>query len=109
MAAALAAADLAVCRAGAATMAELPAVGTPAVLIPGEFSAQERNARSMAADGAAVMILDRELTAERLADEVLALLNDSACLAAMAAACRSLARPHAADDVAALIMEVARA
>jgi len=107
MADALAAADLAVCRAGAATMAELPIVGVPAVLVPGEFSAQEGNARSLAGAGAAVVILDRELTSPRLAAETLALLRDTERLAAMAAACRALAHRGAAAAVAALVREAA--
>jgi len=106
MADAHAAADLAICRAGAATMAELPVTGTPAVLVPGEFSAQEGNARSMAAHGAAVVILNRALSADRLADETLALLRDRPRLAAMAAACRALAGDDAAGQVAALVREV---
>ncbi len=106
MADAHAAADLAICRAGAATMAELPVTGTPAVLVPGEFSAQEGNARSMAAHGAAVVILNRALSADRLADETLALLRDRPRLVAMAAACRALAGDDAAGQVAALVREV---
>ena len=102
---ALAAADLAICRAGAATMAELPATGTPAVLIPGEFSAQEGNARALADGGAAGVILDRELDAARLAGETLALLDDPARLARMAAACRALAHLDAADRIANLVRE----
>ncbi len=105
MADALAAADLAICRAGAATMAELPAAGTPAVLIPGEFSAQESNARSLAEAGAAIVILDRELDARRLADETLALLSDHERLTHMAAACRALAQLDAANRIAALVRE----
>src|SRR5581483_7309097 len=108
MAAALAAADLVICRAGASTMAELPATGTPAVLIPGEFSEQEGNARMMATHGAAEVIRDGELTAERLAGVVLPLLADQARLEAMAAACRALARGDAAHTVAALVREVVR-
>jgi len=106
MADALAAADLAICRAGAATMAELPATGTPAVLVPGEFSEQEGNARSLAEGGAAVVILDRELDPDRLATETLALLGDRERLARMAAACRALAHLDAADRVADLVRGV---
>jgi len=108
MADALAAADLTICRAGAATMAELPATGTPAVLAPGEFSEQEDNARSLAERGAAIVILDRELDATRLADETLALLADGARLARMAAACRALAHLDAADCIADLVRETVR-
>lgn len=108
MADALAAADLAICRAGAATMAELPIVGTPAVLVPGEFSAQEQNARALADHGAAIVIHDRELTAARLAHETLALLHDRPRLAAMAAACRALAHRDAAAQIAALVRGISR-
>lgn len=108
MADALAAADLAICRAGAATMAELPIVGTPAILIPGEFSAQEGNARLLAGHGAALVIPDRELTSARLAHATLALLYDKPRLAAMAAACRALAQRDAAGQVAALVRAISR-
>jgi UDP-N-acetylglucosamine--N-acetylmuramyl-(pentapeptide) pyrophosphoryl-undecaprenol N-acetylglucosamine transferase len=107
MADALAAADLAICRAGAATMAELPVAGTPAILVPGEFSAQESNARALAAHGAAHVILNRDLTAKRLAAETLALLADRERLAAMAAACPALADGDAAGRVATMVREVA--
>ena len=107
MADALAAADLAICRAGAATMAELPVAGTPAILVPGEFSAQERNARALAAHGAAHVIRNRDLTDERLAAETLALLADRERLATMAATCRALAHGDAAGRVAAMVREVA--
>jgi UDP-N-acetylglucosamine--N-acetylmuramyl-(pentapeptide) pyrophosphoryl-undecaprenol N-acetylglucosamine transferase len=107
MADALAAADLAICRAGAATMAELPVAGTPAILVPGEFSAQEGNARALAAHGAAHVIRNRDLTAERLATETLALLADKARLEAMTVACRALAHGDAAGRVAAMVREVA--
>jgi UDP-N-acetylglucosamine--N-acetylmuramyl-(pentapeptide) pyrophosphoryl-undecaprenol N-acetylglucosamine transferase len=107
MADALAAADLAICRAGAATMAELPVAGTPAILVPGDFSAQEDNARALAAHGAAHVIRNRDLTAERLAAETLALLADKARLETMAVACRALAHGDAAGRVAAMVREVA--
>jgi UDP-N-acetylglucosamine--N-acetylmuramyl-(pentapeptide) pyrophosphoryl-undecaprenol N-acetylglucosamine transferase len=106
MADALVAADLAICRAGASTMAELPVVGTPAILIPGEFSAQEGNARALADHGAATVIRDRELTSALLARETLALLQDKRRLAVMAAACRALAHRDAAAQVAAIICEI---
>jgi UDP-N-acetylglucosamine--N-acetylmuramyl-(pentapeptide) pyrophosphoryl-undecaprenol N-acetylglucosamine transferase len=107
MADALAAADVAICRAGAATMAELPVAGTPAILVPGEFAAQEGNARALAAHGAAHVIRNRDLGAERLAIETLALLADKARLETMAAACRALAHGDAVGRVAAMVREVA--
>jgi UDP-N-acetylglucosamine--N-acetylmuramyl-(pentapeptide) pyrophosphoryl-undecaprenol N-acetylglucosamine transferase len=106
---ALAAADLAVARAGGSVF-EIAAHGVPAVLVPYPYAAadhQSANARWMADAGAAVVIPDGELTAPRLARQVAQLLADRASLAAMAAASRSLARPDAARDVARELLEVA--
>ena len=106
---ALAASDLAVARAGGSVF-ELAANGLPAILIPFPRAAgdhQSSNARWMAEAGAAVVIEDGELTAARLGGEVAALLADERRLAAMAAASRSLARPHAAAEVAAELLEAA--
>jgi UDP-N-acetylglucosamine--N-acetylmuramyl-(pentapeptide) pyrophosphoryl-undecaprenol N-acetylglucosamine transferase len=89
---------------------ELAANGLPAILIPFPRAAgdhQSSNARWMAEAGAAVVIEDGELTAARLGGEVAALLADERRLAAMAAASRSLARPHAAAEVAAELLEAA--
>jgi UDP-N-acetylglucosamine--N-acetylmuramyl-(pentapeptide) pyrophosphoryl-undecaprenol N-acetylglucosamine transferase len=107
---ALAAADLAVARAGGSVF-ELAAYGVPAVLIPFPRAAddhQSSNARWMSDAGAAVVISDAELSAPRLGAEVAALLSDERRLAAMAAASRALARPRAAADVAAELLEAAR-
>ncbi len=100
-----AAADVAVCRAGASTCFELAAVGLPAVLVPSPFVTadhQTANARHLVAAGAAVLVADAELDGRRLADEVDALLVDEHRLSAMAAAMRGFARPEAAADIAAL-------
>lgn len=102
----LAAADVAVCRAGGTTVAELAVVGLPAVLVPlpgAPGDHQTANARSLVGAGAAVLVPDVELTAERLVAELASLLADPARLAAMAEAARSCARPDAADRVAALL------
>lgn len=109
--AALAAADLVVARAGASTVAEIAARGLPAILIPWSGAAvgeQERNAEPLAQAGAAVVLRDAELTPERLARELAALLGDGARRAAMAAASRALGRPRAAEQVAELALQVAR-
>jgi UDP-N-acetylglucosamine--N-acetylmuramyl-(pentapeptide) pyrophosphoryl-undecaprenol N-acetylglucosamine transferase len=102
MGAAYADADLVVCRAGATTLAELTALGKPAVLIPYPFAAddhQRKNAESLVSRGAALQILDRELTAEGLAGSIAALRDDPARLAAMARAAKALGRPDAAERV----------
>jgi UDP-N-acetylglucosamine--N-acetylmuramyl-(pentapeptide) pyrophosphoryl-undecaprenol N-acetylglucosamine transferase len=108
---ALAAADLAVARAGGSVF-EIAAHGLPAILVPYPHAAaghQASNASWMADAGAAVVIEDGELTPARLAREVAALLADRQRLAAMAAASASLARPEAARAVAGELLEAARA
>jgi UDP-N-acetylglucosamine--N-acetylmuramyl-(pentapeptide) pyrophosphoryl-undecaprenol N-acetylglucosamine transferase len=103
MPAAYAAADLVVCRAGASTIAELTAFGKPSILVPYPYAAddhQRKNAESLSLRGAAVMILDREVTPERLAAEIRRLRDDPGRFAAMAEASRALGRPDAAERVA---------
>jgi UDP-N-acetylglucosamine--N-acetylmuramyl-(pentapeptide) pyrophosphoryl-undecaprenol N-acetylglucosamine transferase len=108
-AAALAAADLAVARAGGSVF-ELAAHGLPAILVPYPHAAgdhQSANARWMSEAGAAIAIPDHELTAPRLAREVAALLADRSRLGAMASASQGLARPDAASEVARELLEAA--
>jgi UDP-N-acetylglucosamine--N-acetylmuramyl-(pentapeptide) pyrophosphoryl-undecaprenol N-acetylglucosamine transferase len=81
-----AAADLIVSRSGATTVAEIKAAGRAAILVPFPFAAddhQTRNAQSMVDDGAAMMIPNAELTGERLAGTITALLSDVARLEAL--------------------------
>ena len=106
---ALAAADVAVTRAGMTTLAELTARGVPAVVIPSPNVArnhQEANARLLAEAGAAVLLREADLSGEGLAAAVLGLLGDPAALAAMAAASRGLGRPEAAQAIAAQILSI---
>jgi UDP-N-acetylglucosamine--N-acetylmuramyl-(pentapeptide) pyrophosphoryl-undecaprenol N-acetylglucosamine transferase len=106
----LAAADLAVARAGGSVF-EIAAYGVPAVLVPYPHAAgdhQSENARWMSDAGAAVTMPDRELTAERLAAQVSALLSDRERLAKMSRAARAIARPDAAFEVAHELIEIAR-
>ena len=105
-------ADIIVCRAGAITVAEMAAAGRAAIFIPfgaATDSHQLRNAQEMLRAGAARLIPEPELTGDRLAREILALVRDPAQIAALGARARLLARPHAARDIADLIDEVARA
>jgi UDP-N-acetylglucosamine--N-acetylmuramyl-(pentapeptide) pyrophosphoryl-undecaprenol N-acetylglucosamine transferase len=100
---AYAVADLAVGRAGMMTGAELCAWGVPSVLIPLPSAAedhQRHNAEALAAAGASVMILQRDLTAERFSREVGALLADEARRRSMAMAARARGKPGAAEDIA---------
>jgi UDP-N-acetylglucosamine--N-acetylmuramyl-(pentapeptide) pyrophosphoryl-undecaprenol N-acetylglucosamine transferase len=108
MTAALAAADLALGRAGASTLAEAAAFALPTAIVPYPHAAghQRLNAVAFADAGAAVLVEDDELDADRLL-EVAGLLADPARHAAMSAAARELARPFAADAVAELVLAVA--
>ncbi len=110
MGAALAAADLAVCRAGASTLGELPLFGLPAVLVPypHAWRYQRVNAAYLAESGAAVVVEDAVLS-ERLAEVVLGLLGDPERLRDMGAAARRLARPEAAHAIAGEIMRLVEA
>lgn len=100
---AYAAADLVVCRSGAMTLAEIAACGTPAILIPYPHAAHDHqvvNAQNLVERGAAALILDRELTGERLAHEIAHWLADRQALSRMSANARRFARPDAAMRLA---------
>jgi UDP-N-acetylglucosamine--N-acetylmuramyl-(pentapeptide) pyrophosphoryl-undecaprenol N-acetylglucosamine transferase len=103
----LAAADLVVARSGGSIF-EVVAAGRPAVLIPYPFATgdhQTANAEWMRSAGAASVIPDAELSAERLQAEVAAALEDPARLQAMASAARTLAKPDAARQIADEVLE----
>lgn len=100
---AYAAADMAVTRAGAMTIAELCAWGIPSVLVPLPTAAQDHqthNARATAAAGAAVHLPQRELTAEALDATVRELMRMPVALESMREAALRRARPTAAADIA---------
>ncbi|HEV8715377.1 MAG TPA: undecaprenyldiphospho-muramoylpentapeptide beta-N-acetylglucosaminyltransferase [Candidatus Binatia bacterium] len=99
------AADLVVCRAGATTLAELTTLGKPAILIPYPFAAddhQRANAEVLVEAGAAYIILDAELTPERVSQVIGTLVTNPPQLAAMARAAAALGRP---DATAAVVRE----
>jgi UDP-N-acetylglucosamine--N-acetylmuramyl-(pentapeptide) pyrophosphoryl-undecaprenol N-acetylglucosamine transferase len=100
------AADLCIARAGASTMAELPAAGVPAVVVPGPFSDQRSNAEWLAGQGAAVMV-DNDAAPAELVDRVVALLDDPERRATMAAAARAVAPHDAARALARVVIDVA--
>ena len=107
---AYAAADIAVCRAGATTIAELTRAGCPAILVPYPFAAadhQTGNARTVADAGAAVLVRDDELGA-RLLPELRELAENPARRAAMRACAGSLAKPRAAETLASAVIRLAR-
>jgi UDP-N-acetylglucosamine--N-acetylmuramyl-(pentapeptide) pyrophosphoryl-undecaprenol N-acetylglucosamine transferase len=106
---ALAVADLVVARAGGSVF-EIAASGTPAILVPYPHASadhQSANARWMSDAGAAIVISDRELNAQRLGKEVAALLADEGRLSEMARASKDLARPDAAGDIAEELLKAA--
>ncbi len=108
---ALLAADLCVARAGGSIF-EIAAHGRPAILVPYPHAAgdhQAANARWMAQAGAAVVVEDSELTPARLRAQVDALLADRPRLQAMATASAALARPDAAQRIAAELLAAAGA
>ena len=98
--AAMLAADLVVARAGAATLAEFPAVGLPSILVPYPYAGQHQgiNADFMVGHGAAVRIEDANLATE-LEPAVVGLLEDREALAQMQRQSQSLARPDAAQKL----------
>ncbi len=103
MAGAYAWADLAVCRAGAATVAELAAVGLPAVLVPYPFAVddhQRHNAEALVSRDAAVCMPQQQWQDAAVAERLDAELGDRDRLAAMGGAARELGRPDAASVVA---------
>ena len=108
---ALAAADIAVARAGGSVF-ELAQYGLPSVLVPFPQAAgdhQTGNARWMERADAAVVVPDAELTPDRLRREVDAIVTDPARRERMARAARSLARPDAAREIAAEVLAAAQA
>src|SRR5215213_11950125 len=107
---AYAAADLAMTRAGAITMAELTAAAMPAVMVPLPHATadhQAANARAVAAAGGAVVVADDALDGPALAAAAAPLLADPDRLAAMSEAMLAKAHPAAAEELAALVVEAA--
>jgi UDP-N-acetylglucosamine--N-acetylmuramyl-(pentapeptide) pyrophosphoryl-undecaprenol N-acetylglucosamine transferase len=103
-------ADLVVCRAGALTVSELAAVGIGAILVPFPAAVddhQTHNAQYLVSEGAAILIADRALTPERLADELKQLCAGRGKLLAMAERARQLAKPHATEELTASCLRLA--
>ena len=105
--AAMSLASLAVTRAGAATLGELPAFGLPAILVPYPYAwhYQRVNASYLAKNGAAIQIEDSQLD-QQILPNVKALMADKEQLERMSMAMRSLAKPDAAARIGKLILEL---
>jgi len=106
MASVLAASDLAICRAGATSVAELAVLGIPSVLVPlpgAPGDHQSANAQRLVEAGGAVVVKDENLSGDRLRVVIGGLLSDGDALTEMASRARALGQPDAADRVADLV------
>jgi UDP-N-acetylglucosamine--N-acetylmuramyl-(pentapeptide) pyrophosphoryl-undecaprenol N-acetylglucosamine transferase len=104
------ASDIIITRAGASAIFEAAAFGKPMILIPYPFamSHQSGNSRVFSERGAAIMMAEKDLSAESLKKEVLGLLNDGGRRSAMAAAARSLSVPDAAGALAKEVLDMVK-
>jgi UDP-N-acetylglucosamine--N-acetylmuramyl-(pentapeptide) pyrophosphoryl-undecaprenol N-acetylglucosamine transferase len=107
MALALAAAELAVARAGASTLGEFPVARLPSILVPLVGVNQQQNAEQLAGRGAAIVVADEAL-AEQLADQVLGLIQEPARRQQMEVALAELAQPEAAYKIAQELQDLAK-
>ena len=107
----MAAADVIISRAGASTCNEIGASGTPSVLIPSPNvtnNHQEKNARVLAERNAAILILEKDCSAQKIFDEISALLADPARCAAMTSALQGLVRLDSAHRICDIIEELTK-
>ncbi len=94
--------DLIVCRAGATTLAEITALGVPAILVPSPYVAHNHqfyNASVLVEQGAAVMIEEQNLSAQTLRDAIAAILHDPIRMEHMRVCARRLGKPNACQDM----------
>ncbi|CAM5786967.1 undecaprenyldiphospho-muramoylpentapeptide beta-N-acetylglucosaminyltransferase [Brevibacillus borstelensis] len=107
----LAAAHLMVGRAGASSLAELTALGVPSILVPSPYvtnNHQEKNARGLEKQGASIVILENELSGERLLESLSAILGSEERWAAMQKSSRQLGMPDAATKIYQVLGELKR-
>jgi UDP-N-acetylglucosamine--N-acetylmuramyl-(pentapeptide) pyrophosphoryl-undecaprenol N-acetylglucosamine transferase len=107
---AYAVADLALCRGGATTVAELGVVGLPALIVPYPYHRdrqQEKHGRALEVAGAAIVIVDAEATGERVALEADKILGNAERLGAMANAAKRFGRPDAGERLAEVVRRAA--
>lgn len=107
----MAAADLVICRAGAATIGELCALGRPSIMVPSPYVAenhQEKNARALEKAGACLVLTEPECTAEKLYKLAQELLSDDAARTEMGKCAASLASLDAAEQIYRHILEAVR-
>ena len=107
----IAAADLVVCRAGAMTVSELSAIGRAAIFVPFALATnnhQEMNARVVEKAGGGVVIVESQLTPERLGAAITEIINDPQRAARMGAAAKTLATPNASQKIVDLLEKIQR-
>ena len=109
MAECMAAADLVVSRAGAITVSEIAALGKPSILIPSPNvvrNHQEQNAHEFEKNGAAAMIVERDLTPEKLYDKIMSMVTDEKVLEEMSHKLKKLAKTDALERIYELILKM---
>ena len=107
----MAAADVIISRAGASSCSEIAASGTPCVLIPSPNvtdNHQEKNARALQSQGAAVVVLEKDCTPKKLFEEITALLADKKRYTAMEKALYTMAVPDSAERLCAVMEQLAK-
>lgn len=106
----MAAADIFISRAGASSCNEIAASGTPCILIPSPNvtdNHQEKNARALEKEGAAVVILEQDCTAQILMDQIQKLLEDKACYCQMQKALHRMVVPDSAERLCTIMEQLA--
>ncbi len=107
----MAAADLIISRAGASSCNEIAASGTPCILIPSPNvtdNHQEKNARALAQEGAAILVLEKDCTAQLLMDQIKGLLRDPERYTAMEQALLRLCVPDSAERLCDIAYHLAK-
>lgn len=107
----LAGVDLTVSRAGATTLAELTSLGIPSILIPSPYvtdNHQEKNARALSENGAARLLLEKDLTGPKLVENIDQILGNDERLADMKKAAKKLGIPDAAERLHRLMGDLAK-
>jgi UDP-N-acetylglucosamine--N-acetylmuramyl-(pentapeptide) pyrophosphoryl-undecaprenol N-acetylglucosamine transferase len=107
----MAAADIFISRAGSASCNEIAVSGTPCILIPSPNVTndhQRKNAQALVDRGAAVMVLQKDCTAQRLMEEINGLLNDRERYSNMCKALQEMAIPDCAERVCRIMEQLAK-
>ncbi|OLO40798.1 undecaprenyldiphospho-muramoylpentapeptide beta-N-acetylglucosaminyltransferase [Alkalihalophilus pseudofirmus] len=107
----LAGVDLIVARAGATTLAEITALGLPSILIPSPYvtnNHQEKNARSLSVKGAAIVLLEKEMSGKVLLEDIDSIFKKTGKWEEMHKAALSLGMPKAAEHFVELLAELAK-